>query len=161
GTLFAVPFDLRRLAVTGGQVPVVEGVRRTTSATGTAQFSFSNNGSLIYVPGPASTAATQQDLTLTDRKGGVEVLKLPPVTYAAPRISPDGKSVAFGIEDGKEAAVWIYELSGARSMRRLTVGGANRYPVWTPDGKRIAFQSDREGDFGIFWQLADGSGMAE
>jgi hypothetical protein len=46
-------------------------------------------------------------------------------------------------------------------LRRLTQGGANRYPVWTPDGKRIAFQSDREGDRGIWWQAADGSGPAE
>jgi Tol biopolymer transport system component len=41
------------------------------------------------------------------------------------------------------------------------VGGANRYPIWSADSQRVAFQSDREGDFGIFWQRADGSGTAE
>jgi hypothetical protein len=160
GTLFAVPFDLKRLSITGGAVPVVEGVRRSTSTTGTAQFSFSNNGSLIYVPGPA-TAGVQLGLSLVDRKGSVESLELPQAAFAAPRISPEGTRVAFGMDDGKEAAIWIYELSGRTSMRRLTVGGANRYPVWTHDGKRIAFQSDREGDLGIFWQQADGLGTAE
>src|SRR5262249_48979420 len=55
GTLFAVPFDLRHLQVTGGQVPVVEGVRQSpagTISTGAAHFSFSDTGSLVYVPGP-------------------------------------------------------------------------------------------------------------
>jgi Tol biopolymer transport system component len=63
----------------------------------------------------------------------------------------------LAIDDGKEANVWIYELSGATSMRRLTIGGRNRFPIWTSDGERVAFQSDREGDLGIFWQRIDGS----
>jgi serine/threonine-protein kinase len=46
-------------------------------------------------------------------------------------------------------------------MRRLTFAGRNRYPIWSPDGQRVAFQSDREGDLGIFWQRADGNGQAE
>jgi serine/threonine-protein kinase len=158
GALFAAPFDLRHLTVTGGQVPVLEGVRRMTT-TGAAQFSVSSNGSLIYIGGPAT--GDQLTLTFLDRKGSAESLKLPLGTYSTPRVSPDGKSVAFGLDDGREPAIWIYELSGATSMRRLTVGGSNRYPVWTRDGKRIAFQSDREGDLGIFWQAADGSGTAE
>jgi Tol biopolymer transport system component len=88
-------------------------------------------------------------------------LKLPPGTYEAPRVSPDGTRVAFGSDDGREAVVWIYDLSGATSMRRPTIGGRNRYPVWSPDGQRLAFQSDREGDAAIFWQRADGTGTAE
>ena len=46
-------------------------------------------------------------------------------------------------------------------MRQLTVGGRNRYPIWSGDGARVAFQSDREGDVSIFWQRADGTGPAE
>ena len=46
-------------------------------------------------------------------------------------------------------------------MRRLTFGGKNRFPLWSSDGQRVAFQSDREGDLGIFWQPADGTGTAE
>jgi Tol biopolymer transport system component len=149
--LFAAPFDASRLTLTGPQVPIIEGVRRTT-ATGAAQFSFSNNGTLIYVPG-ATTG--QLALALMDRKGNVEAVKLPAASYVTPRISPDGMSVAFGMDDGKEANIWIYDLAGTTSMRQLTYGGANRYPVWTHDGQRIAFQSDREGDVSIFWQTLD------
>jgi dipeptidyl aminopeptidase/acylaminoacyl peptidase len=61
---------------------------------------------------------------------------------------------------GKEAIVWIYELAGTSAMRRLTFGGNNRFPMWSADGQRVAFQSDREGDLAI-WQRADGSGAAE
>jgi serine/threonine-protein kinase len=161
GVLFAVPFDVRRLEVTGGPVPVVEGVRRATGGAGFAQYAVSDTGSLVYIPGPVSTSAAQSDLAMADRKGGVEPLKLPAGIYQYPRISPDGKQVAYQADDANEAAVWIYALSGTVSPRRLTFGGNNRFPIWSPDGQRVAFQSDREGDAGIFWQRADGNGAAE
>jgi serine/threonine-protein kinase len=160
GVLFAVPFDLRRLAVTGGPVPVVEGVRRS-QFTGTAHFSVSNTGSLVFVPGPASTSSALSDLALVDRNGTVQPLKLPPGAYEYPRLSPDGKRIAVGSDDGKDAIVWIYDVAGASSARRLTLGGRNRVPVWSADGERVAFQSDRDGDLGIFWQRADGTTTAE
>jgi serine/threonine-protein kinase len=162
GIVFAVPMNVRRLEVTGGPVPIVEGVRRPAlNTTGAAQFGFSNTGSLMYLPGPASTAAALMDLALIDRKGGVEPLKLPPGLYQQPRVSPNGTQIAVATDDGKEAIVWTYELGSTASMRRLTFGGQNRFPIWSADGQRVAFQSDREGDLGIFWQRADGSGAAE
>ena len=48
-----------------------------------------------------------------------------------------------------------------RARQRLTFGGNNRFPIWSSDGKRVAFQSDRDGDLAIFWQPADGTGTAE
>ena len=161
GVLFAVPFDLPRLAVTGGPVPIVEGVKRSSGTTGTAHFSVSSTGSLVFVPGPASTSSAQSDLALVDRNGAVQPLKLPPGAYEYPRLSPDGKRIAFGSDDGKDAIVWIYDVAGASSARRLTLGGRNRVPVWSADGERVAFQSDREGDLGLFWQRADGTTAAE
>src|SRR6266850_209217 len=161
GSLFAVSFDLRRLQVTGGPVPVVEGVRRSSGATGAAHFSFSSTGSLIYVPGPVSGGSDNQLLGLMDRKSRIEPLKGPPQSYGFPRMSPDSKHVAVTVETVKEANVWIYDIGGATAARQLTVRGSNRYPVWSADGERVAFQSDREGDLGIFWQRADGAGAAE
>jgi serine/threonine protein kinase/Tol biopolymer transport system component len=159
GTLFAVPFDLAQLRRTGGPVPVVEGVRRANN-TGASHVSFSNTGTLIYVPGPISGGAGLV-LALLDRKGTLVPRNVTPRPYGFQRVSPDGKRIAFGIEDRKDVNVWIYDLAGTSSMRQLTVGGANRYPIWSADGERVAFQSDREGDLGIFWQRADGSGTAE
>lgn len=59
------------------------------------------------------------------------------------------------------ANIWIYDLSKESSIRQLTFGGRNRFPVWTSDGQRVAFQSDREGDAAIFWQHADGTDTAQ
>ena len=155
GSLFAVAFDVQRLEVRGPRVPMVEGVRRsgTNVSLGTAQFSVSSNGSLVYVPGAVSA---QWDLGLTDRRGEVTPFNLLPGSYEAPRVSPDGKRVVFGSDDGKEAIVWTYLLSGVSPMTRLTYGGNNRFPTWSSDGKHVVFQSDREGDRALFWQPADG-----
>ena len=157
GTMMAVPFDLQRLQVTGGAVPVVAGVRRGASAVGGAmQAAISNSGTLAYVVGPPR--AGRDDIWLFDRKGGASPLKLAPGSYSVPRVSPNGKHLAFETHDGRNAMVSIYPLSGDRSPRRLTYGGNNRLPVWSRDNNRLAFQSDREGDRGIFWQPVDGGG---
>jgi Tol biopolymer transport system component len=162
GTVFAVPFDRRGLKITGVPVPVLEGVRRDTSgATGVAQFSLSDTGSLIFIPGPATLAGSTRTLILADRAGTTPV-PIPSGTYTHPRVSRDGKLVAVEKDDGQEANVWIYDLSTATSnLRRLTFGGHNRLPVWSGDGQRVAFQSDRDGDAAIFAQRADGSGAVE
>jgi Tol biopolymer transport system component len=69
--------------------------------------------------------------------------------------------LAVQVDDGTESNISVYDLSGASAIRRLTFGGQNRFPVWSADGERLAFQSDREGDAGVFWQRADGTGPAE
>jgi len=166
GVLLAVPFDPKTLTVTGAPVPAVEGVQRTTinaTGTGIAQYAFSTTGELAYVPGPAKVAALggERDLAIFDRKGASVPLKLPPGGYRSPRVSRDGKFVAFDSDDGAEEVVWIYDLAGGSAARRLTFGGKNRSPVWSPDGQWIAFQSDRDGDSAVFRQRADGSGAAE
>jgi Tol biopolymer transport system component len=161
GTLFAVAFDLGQFKTHGGTIPILEGVARTAlGTTGAANYSFSTTGTLVYLAGPAS-ATPGGLIALTDRRGGIDVLKLPQGPYEYPRVSPNGKQIAFGTDDGKEATVSLYDLAGTSSTRRLTFGGKNRFPIWSPDGTYIAFQSDREGDAGIWWQRADGTGTAQ
>ena len=159
GVLFAVAFDARRLTVTSGPVPLIEGVRADVGST--AQYSFSDTGSLVFAPGAVSGAAAQQELALIDRHGTAQPLKMPAGQYQTPRVSPDGRQIAFGQDDGTEQMIWVYDLSETTSMRRLTFGGKNRYPVWSADSQAVAFQSDREGDAAIFMQRADGNGTAE
>lgn len=96
-----------------------------------------------------------------DRSGAMQTLKISPGAYEAPRLSPDGTFVAFELAEGSERNIWIYNLSGASSMRRLTFGGSDRFPVWSADGRRVTYQSTRDGDSAIYWQLADGTGPAE
>ena len=114
----------------------------------------------MYIPGPISGSALG-DLAFVERTGAVQKLKLPSGRYDLVRVSPDGKLLALGIDDVSGANVWIYDLLKGTALRQLTFGGRNRYPTWTPDGQRVVFQSDREGDLGIFWQRADGTDSAE
>ena len=165
GVLLAVPLDISTLAVTGSAVPIVEGVRRTllsSTGTGAAHHAFADNGTLAFIGGLSTLSVTgDRDIGLFDLKGEVQRFKLPLGAYRAPRISPDGRFVAFDTEDDREAQVWIYEINAGSVMRRLTFGGRNQSPVWSPDGQWVAFESDRGGDAAIFRQRADGSGMAE
>ena len=164
GVVFARAFDLSRLAVTGSAVSVVEGVRRGGGdlGSGTAHFSVSDTGTLAYIPGPvAASAAGDFKIGLFDRSGLSEALNVPPGPYSHPRISPDGRAIAFGRNDGRAVSIWVYELSGAGSARRLTFGGQDRFPLWTADSQRIVFQSDRDGDLALYSQRADGTGVAQ
>ena len=160
GSLFAVSFDPARQTVTGGPVSVVEGVgRAVASGTAAAHFDASNSGNLLYVPGPARIQTTEYTVAFADRSGSVTPLKAPLGSYAHVRASRDGTRIAVDIADGKEANVWIYDLAETSAMKRLTFGGSNRFPVWSNDGQRVAFQSDREGDLAIFAQRIDGTGL--
>ena len=164
-TIYAVPFDVRVRRVTGTAVALVEGVSRATGGgTGAAHFSVSETGTLVYIGGSALASSGLREtmqLGLIDRRENVQRLTLPAAVYQVPRVSPDGTRIAFTKDDGSEAVVWIYDLSGTAAERRLTFGGNNRFPVWSADSMRVAFQSDRDGDRAIFWQLANGSGPAE
>ena len=161
GTMLAVTFDPQTARVGGGPVPVVEGVMRSlTTTAGVAQLAVSDTGTLAYVPGPIGSNALQT-LALLNRDGTAQPLPMPANRYQTPRVSPDGRQVAVATDDGKEAVVWIQELSGTAPPRRLTFGGRNRHPIWTRDGRSIIFQSDRDGDLGLFQQRADGNGQAE
>jgi eukaryotic-like serine/threonine-protein kinase len=161
GTLFALPFDVNRFVTIGGPGPALEGVRRAGSST-VAQFGVSLSGSLVFIPGPPGTSSLQSELAMIDRSGRIERrLRIPAAPYESPRISPDGTRIAVATDDGKDANVWIYDLSETKAIQRLTFEGRNRFPVWSPDGQRVAFQSDREGDNAIFWRRADGTGPLE
>jgi len=157
GSLEAVPFDPQRLTVTGGVVPVMDGVLQSPT-TGAAQYSFSATGSLVYVPGGIRSA--QNRLVWVSRSGAEQPLAATAHTYLGPRLSPDGRRVAVGITES-ESQIWLYDLSRETLTRLTFEGNVNGYPAWTPDGKRIAFSSNKEGGTNIFWQLADGSGGLE
>ena len=162
GNILAVPFDLKAMEVKGTSVPIIEGVMRSLpGGTGATHFSISDNGSLVYIPRGTASGRSQTVIAFTDRSGKSQTLPLPPASYEDPRISPDGKQLAVVTDNGNEEIVWIYQLSSGSTPRRLTFGGNNRMPVWSPDGRYVFFRSDRDGSVGIFRQPADGTGTAE
>jgi eukaryotic-like serine/threonine-protein kinase len=154
GNLMATMFDPQRLQVTGASVPVVDGVVQSLSS-GAAQYSISTTGSLVYVPGGIQGAGRK--LVWVDRNGAEQPFAAPAHAYESPRLSPDGQRMAV-VADSQ---IWLYDLSRETLTRLTFEGNTNSRAVWTPDGKRIAFYSTKDGQLNLFWQLADGSGSLE
>jgi Tol biopolymer transport system component len=155
GNLVAVPFDARRLEVSGAAVPVVEGVLQPTGS-GAAAYSFSSTGTLAYVSG---TETAQTKAVLVSRNGTEQPLAVPARDYGNPKFSPDGQRIAFTITEAEDQ-IWVYDVA-KESLSKFTFEGANNRPLWTPDGKQIAFTSSLKSRGSIFWQRADGSNGLE
>jgi len=162
--LFAVAFDPDSLTVSGGAVPLVQEVRRDpASQTGHANYSVSEDGTLIYVRG--NLAVLERSLVWVDRTGRETAVSAPPRTYTNPSISPDGTKVALDVRD-QDFDIWTWDLA-RETLTRLTFDpGQDEFPVWSPDGQRIAFSSTGRdgasgGDVSLFWRAADGTGSAE
>jgi len=163
GTLFAVPFDLRSLEVTGPSAPIVPGIV-TNPATAGAQFSFSDTGNLIYVTGPS--VVREVGVYWMDRTGQFTPLLRDPHAadsvalggYLFPAFSPDGTSLALQIRSGKSNDVWVHNL-GRDILTRLTFAEFESSPVWTPDSQRITYSSfEKGGGSDLYWKRADGAG---
>jgi tRNA A-37 threonylcarbamoyl transferase component Bud32 len=158
GTLRAVPFDLGRLQVHGTPVTVLP--RLVTTPRGSGDFVVADDGTLAYVDAPGSTAAAERTLVWVDRRGREEALAAPPRPYFHPRLSPDGTRVAVAIAD-QENDIWVWDLARQTASRLTFDPAADFAPVWTPDGRRLIYFSQRGAEPGVFWQLADGTGTAE
>jgi Tol biopolymer transport system component/tRNA A-37 threonylcarbamoyl transferase component Bud32 len=159
GTLFAAPFDLDRLEVTGPPVPALEGVM-SNSTNGGAQFAVSAGGTLAYLPGRSNSAGVP--VYWMDREGRMTSLRVAPANWLHPHFAPDGRRLAMQILDG-QSDIWVYEWE-RDTLMRLTFDPANdQKPVWTPDGRRIAFASARadKSTPNLYWQSADGTGDAQ
>jgi eukaryotic-like serine/threonine-protein kinase len=150
--LFAVPFDLQRLEVTGSAFPAGEVL---ISPVGAASFAVSETGSLAYVPAGARIGK----LAWVDAKGATEVAGIPARNYFnRMQLSPDGKRVVVVILEGGLRHIWVYDTVRG-SLTRLTFGDSdNASPTWSPDGRRIAFVSSKDGNSVILTKPADGSG---
>ena len=144
GTLWAVRFDLSRLEAVGDPVPVQEGV--LTKIRGTADFSLSDNGTLVYLQGSV-TPAVESTLVFVNRQGTIDDVPVPSYDYVLPRFSPDGTRIAVQINAGDDSNIFIYELSNNR-LRQLTFDGGES-PIWMPDGSQITFLAN-----GALWNIA-------
>ena len=161
GRLFAAPFDLMRVEVTGPAVPVLDGVK-TITTSGAANFMVSDTGSLVHVP--ENWWRRDGLLAWVDRRNQVRELAAPARSYGSPQISPDGERVAVSVFAGGKRDIWVYEMSHG-TLTRLTFDEASATPVWSPDGKRIVFSTRGGSGTGlgaaIVAKAADGRGEDE
>ncbi len=159
GSLYAVPFDLARLAVTGPPVPVLDGVA-FYGAAGLAFYDVSAAGTLVYLPLDPKTF--DAELVWVDRKGTATPLTDVRRWYGEAKLAPDGRRLAVAAQTSEEeqSDIWILDLARG-SWGRLTSGGLNYSPVWSSDGERLAFASNRSGTINTFWMPIDRSSPPE
>jgi eukaryotic-like serine/threonine-protein kinase len=161
-SLWAVPFDPRRLSIAGSPAPVLEGLQ--VNSGGMSQFALAADGSIVSLPGVG--AGSRLSLKWVARDGAAQPLldRSENYDWTSARLSPDGNSLAIDVDDGAgRSAIWIYDLARG-TPSRLTVDQGSQYnPVWTPDGQRIVFNGTLPGrnNLNLFWMRADGSGGVE
>ena len=159
GSLFRVPFDLARLTVTGSPVPLAERVT-IDSEVKSASFAITADGTFVYADGPA-TADLKSVVVRLDRRGGEKVLPLPEAFFSDPRLSPNERTLALGQCDGPSCDLVLYDLE-RNLLTPLTVEPGRFFnPVWSADGRKLAYSGFAVGAPTLYVKNADGSGRAE
>ena len=136
-------------------------------AFGAANFSISDNGRLVYVPGTQGyLAEVLGTLVLVDRTGDATPFTDEQRDYFRPRMSPDGMRVAVEVTErrGNDTAthIWIVAVETGVATQLTFDGSQNQFPLWTSDGETVVFRSDRasEDGWGIYRKAANGTGQA-
>jgi eukaryotic-like serine/threonine-protein kinase len=159
GALLAQPFDTRRLETMGDGFPIAEQVQYIP-VLGRGIFSVSENGVLAYQTG---SATDNLQLTWFDRSGKRLSALDDLAPNANPKLSPDGKKLAVVITDPQTGRpdIWLYDLARGTKTRFTFDPAGERDPIWSPDGNRIVFTSNRTGHFDLYQKAASGAGSEE
>jgi Tol biopolymer transport system component len=153
GRLLVAPFDRQTLQVTGTPTAILDDVR--TEARGPLQAVWSDDGTLIYVPGPDMATAR---FVWLDRSGRQEPLAIAAGNFSQFALSPDGKQLALAIRDRAMRDIWVNEI-GRGAQQRVTFSGSAAYPVWSRDGTSIFFMLKTATGSGVYQvRLGDSAG---
>jgi len=156
GIVYAQAFDAERLQASGEAMPMPERVAQAGGINaGAFQWSTSSTGTMVHMPG----FGREVQVVLVDRSGN-EKMVLAPGSYYMPRLSADGGRIALAMTGASDSDVWIHDIVRGTTTR-FTTGGRNLWPVWSPDGSRLAYASSREGSTNVYVRRSDGSGNEE
>ena len=123
-----------------------------------ANYAVSRSGALVHVP--AGTVDSPGSLVWVDRSGRQSPTGAPPHIYAGPRLSPDGTRVAVTVAD-RQNDLHVLDLKKGTLLRLAQSPAVESSPVWTRDGQRLVFASNRDGGPNLYAQAADGTGTVE
>ena len=151
GTLLAQRLDVAKAALTGEPVTVADGVAANLTA-GRSAVSVAATGVVAY----RTATAGQRQLTWVDRSGAARGTVFDPdTTLSLPNISPDGRQVVVARAVQGNTDLWL--LDAARATRFTFNATPDSHPIWSPDGARIVFRSNRTGVDDIYQKLASGA----
>jgi len=157
-TLQAQPFDPRTLTTTGEAVGVAS--RIPTIAGGPSPFSVTEEGPLVYSP---SAEMPRYELVWFDRSGNrlstVAEPHLPNYPMYSLQLSPNRFSLAYPTSEKELTDIWLLDLARGLPTRLTFDTGGPIAPVWSPDGRSVAYASMRNGHFDIFRKGVDGGGV--
>ena len=156
--IWAVPFDVDRLAVTGVPVQILDGVAVTN---GTTHFALGADGTLAYIP----ESSAFRTLVWVDRDGREEDVNAAPGFHRSVRVSPDRRRAVLVVagpnDDQQSEDIFIHDLDSGTQTRFTFDPGRDTHALWSPDGQWIVFSSDRAGGMNLFRKAADGTGVPE
>ena len=158
GSVRAARFDLKQLALTGPPVPVEDGVS-VAPHTGAVQAAISDTGTLAYAD--VGDQVPRSSLVVLDSKGRAQPLTdMLPVYFGEVSLSADGQRVAIRAAKANDD-IHVFDIARGSLTRFTYEGGDEQTPVWTPDGTRIAYSSQRGGTLKMYWKASEGNGAPE
>ena len=155
GALLAAPFDLERLEIVGGELPILEDIAFQSTEAG-SQYAVSDTGLLVYLS--SSAFDPPAELTVVDRDGRIDRLPVQVGRYQGPRVSADGSRLAVVIREAGHD-LWSLDLERGSRLRVTNLPGTEMSPVWTPDGRELIFAYEGPRRFFEIARIAaDGAG---
>jgi serine/threonine-protein kinase len=135
-------------------VALMDGI--AVKSFGAAEYAVSANGTLLAGGGGGALG-----LAVVDRSGSEDVFEIAEGSVLYPRLSPDGRKVAYEVPSTTGTDVWVYDLADSTTTR-LTFDGQNGYAEWTPDGRHVSFSRSPQGPDRDLWIApSDGSGSPQ
>jgi serine/threonine protein kinase len=158
GALLAQPFDAEQLKLTGEPIPVAEHVGRDASFS-RGNFCASDDGVLVY---DGNVNRESKQLVWVDREGK-QISPGGVGGWAQPGISPDGKRIAVDRDDKETGTreLWLYDVTGGSASRFTFDPADDTNPIWSPDGSRIVWTSNRGDTFDLYQKSSSGAGQDE